>query len=225
MTLTWWRTYLKSNKWPRKSFRNWSIPKKDRERYRFPDGLQVELGIALGAVAESATVTLVSGGEFYLATKLADAIEEEWKKTPALRLYFSLDLLQNAPTVDDLNKLATQRKMSIRTEDREIEWPDHPERYLALVRLFKRNPFVVAAVLSRAKGKCEVCGIKAPFNRPDGEPYLEVHHLHWLAAGGKDTKDNAMAVCPNCHREAHHGDREAWLAKLPDWIREMVSTR
>lgn len=71
---------------------------------------------------------------------------------------------------------------------------------------FIRNPDVVAEVLYRAKGVCEICLRAAPFKRADnGIPYLEVHHKKRLADGGEDTVENALAVCPNCHREAHYG--------------------
>jgi 5-methylcytosine-specific restriction protein A len=32
-----------------------------------------------------------------------------------------------------------------------------------------------------------------------------VHHLIRLADGGDDTVDNAVAACPNCHRQRHFG--------------------
>jgi len=71
--------------------------------------------------------------------------------------------------------------------------------------IFKRNPDVAAEVLERAKGSCEKCSKPAPFNRrSDGTPYLEVHHTKPLAAGGQDTVQNAIALCPNCHRQVHY---------------------
>ena len=42
-----------------------------------------------------------------------------------------------------------------------------------------------------------------------GEPYLEAHHVIRLADGGKDTIDNVVAICPNCHRKVHVLDDEA----------------
>lgn len=84
--------------------------------------------------------------------------------------------------------------------------PKLPKRVLREVSYFDRNPDVVAEVLSRAKGKCERCRRPAPFKRRlDGEPFLEVHHRLQLAHGGEDTVLNALALCPNCHRRAHHG--------------------
>jgi len=72
-----------------------------------------------------------------------------------------------------------------------------------------RNPDVVAEVLFRAKGICELCDTPAPFMRKsDGSAYLEVHHIIQLSKGGDDTVDNAMALCPNCHREEHFGGKE-----------------
>jgi len=71
---------------------------------------------------------------------------------------------------------------------------------------FVRNPYVVAAAILRSKGLCEMPGCKhALFKRDDGSPYLEVHHIIPLAEGGDDTLRNAAALCPMCHREAHHG--------------------
>jgi 5-methylcytosine-specific restriction endonuclease McrA len=43
------------------------------------------------------------------------------------------------------------------------------------------------------------------FNRQDGRPYLEVHHVVPLSEGGDDTLENAAALCPSCHRELHYG--------------------
>jgi predicted HNH restriction endonuclease len=71
---------------------------------------------------------------------------------------------------------------------------------------YRRNPDVIVAVRRRAKGICERCKKKAPFlRRSDGSPYLESHHWKPLAEGGEDTVENAAALCPNCHRELHHG--------------------
>ncbi len=75
---------------------------------------------------------------------------------------------------------------------------------------FLRDPNVIAWVLQVAAGVCEVCAEPAPFVRDDGEPYLEVHHVRPLAEGGPDSADNAIAVCPTCHRRLHYGyDKEA----------------
>ena len=72
--------------------------------------------------------------------------------------------------------------------------------------VFERNPDVIAEVLERATGVCESCKENAPFQRrSDGSPYLEVHHQIRLADGGEDSTENAIALCPNCHRRMHFG--------------------
>lgn len=69
-----------------------------------------------------------------------------------------------------------------------------------------RNADVIVEVLERASGICEKCSKDAPFKRKkDGTPYLEVHHRIPLSEGGLDTVENAIAICPNCHRELHYG--------------------
>nr|WP_243454278.1 HNH endonuclease signature motif containing protein [Oceanisphaera pacifica] len=81
-----------------------------------------------------------------------------------------------------------------------------PEKILVKSYTYKRNPDVVIEVLERAKGNCELCQKPAPFKRKrDLTSYLEVHHIKQLAQGGDDTVENAIALCPNCHREQHFG--------------------
>lgn len=85
---------------------------------------------------------------------------------------------------------------------------------------FIRDPEVIAWVLIRAGNRCEACESLAPFMRADATPYLEVHHLRPLGEGGPDIVANAIAACPNCHRELHLGAdrvalRRAILKRIP----------
>lgn len=81
-----------------------------------------------------------------------------------------------------------------------------PGRMVVQTVVYVRNPDVVAEVLTTAAGRCGRCGGRAPFiRRSDDTPYLEVHHRLELSKGGEDTVENAIALCPNCHREAHYG--------------------
>ena len=84
-----------------------------------------------------------------------------------------------------------------------------PSKVLATATQFIRDPAVVAWVLDASGGKCECCKQPAPFERFDGSPYLEVHHVRPLSDGGSDRVTNAVAICPNCHRELHFGVRAA----------------
>jgi len=79
-----------------------------------------------------------------------------------------------------------------------------PASKAAMVMQFARDPRVKAWVLNNANGICESCDRPAPFQGPDGRPFLEVHHVHTLAEGGADTIHNSVAICPNCHRALHY---------------------
>lgn len=86
---------------------------------------------------------------------------------------------------------------------------------------YERDPKVVSFVEWRANGICELCGQPAPFNRPDGTPYLEVHHIIPLSEDGADSAKNAAALCPNCHRACHSGaDTKACQSYLQKTIIE-----
>ena len=83
-----------------------------------------------------------------------------------------------------------------------------PKQIIVQQKVFLRNQLVVAEVLYRANGHCEECKCAAPFLRDsDAMPYLEVHHKVRLADGGDDTVENAIALCPNCHRQTHYGQK------------------
>jgi len=83
----------------------------------------------------------------------------------------------------------------------------HPKAGTVSVTQYQRDASVKAWVLHEAAGTCECCRQSAPFVGADGLPYLEVHHVRPLAEQGGDTTANAVAICPNCHRELHYGNR------------------
>ncbi|MFH5070802.1 HNH endonuclease [Enterobacter cloacae complex sp. 2024EL-00215] len=102
--------------------------------------------------------------------------------------------------VDDASELPPSERKEILDAENKT-----PELIEVTTRVYKRSPYVVAEVLSRAKGKCQSCKSDAPFLKVDGTPFLEVHHIEWLSNGGEDSVENAIALCPNCHRQAHFG--------------------
>jgi 5-methylcytosine-specific restriction protein A len=90
---------------------------------------------------------------------------------------------------------------------------NEPRKIRGSIDLFVRDAAVVAYVLREADGQCECCKNPSPFAKRNGLPYLEVHHVLPLASGGSDRTSNAIAVCPNCHRELHHGTKSAELVE------------
>jgi 5-methylcytosine-specific restriction protein A len=70
---------------------------------------------------------------------------------------------------------------------------------------YPRSEIVKRYALRVADGVCQGCGEDAPFVDEDGEPFLEVHHLHRRSDGGADHPNNVIALCANCHRRVHYG--------------------
>lgn len=92
---------------------------------------------------------------------------------------------------------------------------ESPKSTTQLIVVIQRDASVRAWVLQSAGGFCDLCRQPAPFLDFDGVPFLEVHHVVPLAGGGSDKTTNAVALCPNCHRELHHGaSREAKIERL-----------
>ena len=81
-----------------------------------------------------------------------------------------------------------------------------------------QNPEVRYKVLERAAGKCELCQSPAPFLTPSGAPYLEVHHLVRIDEGGAIGPDNAVALCPNCHRQLHINPSIESLKSIAEYL-------
>lgn len=71
------------------------------------------------------------------------------------------------------------------------------------INFYYRDQKVCSFVKLRAKGKCDLCNKPAPFIMENGVPYLEEHHVIPLNEGGDDSINNAVALCPNCHRKIH----------------------
>jgi 5-methylcytosine-specific restriction protein A len=94
--------------------------------------------------------------------------------------------------------------------------PKVPTSIKVVSTAYVRNADVIVEVLFRASGRCESCTNTAPFIRAkDGTPYLEVHHRVPLSENGEDTVSNAIALCPNCHREWHFGLKKIDYSKDP----------
>lgn len=61
---------------------------------------------------------------------------------------------------------------------------------------YVRSHAIRVYAFKRAGGICEGCDTPAPFDRPSGEPFLEMHHIDRLADGGPDSPDAVIARCP-----------------------------
>jgi len=86
-----------------------------------------------------------------------------------------------------------------------------------------RDPYVAAAAILLAKGKCSMTDCKHKlFVKYDGSLYLESHHVIPLGENGDDTIANVAALCPHCHRELHSGKNRK---KLRATLKMIIAAR
>ena len=113
------------------------------------------------------------------------------------------DVLWSWPGV--INVVALPTIGAVLTDDAYDDLPvdmlgrDAAVRTLRQTAGYPRDQKVRAAVLARANGTCERegCGVRRPF-----PGFLDVHHI--LGIRESDRVRNCVALCPNCHREAHY---------------------
>lgn len=116
-------------------------------------------------------------------------------KTPEIRIPATVTELHSSP-----EKIKHERLLRL------LLAPKKPKTTTVTVVEYIRNGDVISEVLERAAGVCESCNSPAPFIRASNlQPFLEVHHRIRLADNGDDTVENAIALCPNCHRKQHFG--------------------
>lgn len=86
---------------------------------------------------------------------------------------------------------------------------------------YSRAPAVREYVMARADGVCEACGDPAPFEKANGDPYLEAHHVFKVSDEGMDDPDAVVAICPTCHCRIHHGeDGSEYNKELIEYLRD-----
>ena len=120
-----------------------------------------------------------------------------------------------APIIENkkaLNPLKQKEKNARRLSDAEVKeraarGRRQPGSRNVSSQQYDRDPWISEYAKRLANGVCQLCNKQAPFNKSGGEPYLETHHVIWLARGGEDTIENTVALCPNCHRKMHVLDR------------------
>lgn len=125
-------------------------------------------------------------------------------------------------TLKQLNQL--KEKKARKLSDAEVEALARRQgratvgKRTAKVTQHQRSPWVAEHAKRRSKGRCDLCQDAAPFNKKDGTPYLETHHIEWLVHEGADTVENTVALCPNCHRKMHvlddQADKKLLIARL-----------
>ena len=122
--------------------------------------------------------------------------------------------------------ISFEAKVQSRLDQPNIEKPKGattPKKVTSSSSGYERLPEVKAWVLQNANGTCENCEEPAPFKTATGQLFLEVHHVRSLGENGSDRIENAVAICPNCHRAFHHSiSKKKMLKSLFSRIKRLV---
>ena len=96
-----------------------------------------------------------------------------------------------------------------------------PGRRETTISTYGRNPIITERAKLLAGGVCRLCREEGPFmDTVHDLPFLETHHVTWLSKGGRDSIDNTVALCPNCHRKMHHVADKGDIKKLREIARK-----
>jgi len=91
-----------------------------------------------------------------------------------------------------------------------------PARREYLIETYARNRGWVKEAKDKFGSLCMYPECKNTFPKPDGEPYIEVHHVVPLFEGGEDAIWNLAVVCAHHHKMAHFADPDTcvFVSKL-----------
>jgi predicted restriction endonuclease len=72
-------------------------------------------------------------------------------------------------------------------------------------KAYKRNNYLMVQIKKYRNYKCQFCSTTIP--KASGGYYIEACHIKPKAEGGKDSLDNILILCPNCHKLFDYGKR------------------
>lgn len=73
-------------------------------------------------------------------------------------------------------------------------------------KTYKRHNYLMVQIKKYRDYKCQFCSTK--ILKANGEYYIEACHIKAKAEGGKDSLNNILILCPNCHKLFDYGLRE-----------------
>ncbi len=119
-----------------------------------------------------------------------------------------IDLLnsekEELKTISVFNETPLKKEHLIETYIRKTKWAEKAKRLLGCNCLFG--------------------GCANSFNKEDGTPYIEVHHIVPLYRGGEDGIWNLSVLCAHHHRMAHFASSSE-IVKIEKYLLKEVQTR
>ncbi|TMJ14594.1 MAG: HNH endonuclease [Alphaproteobacteria bacterium] len=98
-----------------------------------------------------------------------------------------------------------------------------PKRQEVVSKRIERGP-IGGRVKEKLGGRCQLCvqlgRDPVAFRKADGKPFAEAHHVVPVStlAPGSLAAINVMVLCPNHHRQAHHGRFEIVRDQDDSWV-------
>jgi 5-methylcytosine-specific restriction endonuclease McrA len=83
---------------------------------------------------------------------------------------------------------------------------DKSEKITIKGKTYKRHNYLMVQIKKYRDYKCQFCSTQ--IHKANGGYYIEACHIKAKAEGGKDSIDNILILCPNCHKLFDYGNRE-----------------
>lgn len=82
---------------------------------------------------------------------------------------------------------------------------DKSEKIIINGKTYKRHNYLMVQIKKYRDYKCQFCS--TTILKASGGYYIEACHIKSKAEGGKDSLDNILILCPNCHKLFDYGKR------------------
>lgn len=83
---------------------------------------------------------------------------------------------------------------------------DKSEKVFINGKTFKRQNYLMVHIKKYRDYKCQFCSTQ--IKKANGDYYIEACHIKAKSEGGKDSLNNILILCPNCHKLFDYGHRE-----------------
>ena len=128
----------------------------------------------------------------------------EWVEDEEYNLLPSLQIIPRrtkvSPVVLEVEEIEHLAEEILMSRIRELDNKESGELKIKHRESIKyaRRPELAKLIRKRVGDVCQICG---DVYQSEKGAYCDTHHVIPLKLGGRDTSDNIMVVCPNCHRK------------------------
>jgi putative restriction endonuclease len=161
----------------------------------------------------------ITSGEISFPKDFIDRVDKIITNNPDSHFVFSvldnnltdenveLVFLKNEVEQNEIEKYLQKNKSREQLVDELIKSKPKDDETITIKRIqYKRDNYTIALIKQVRGHKCQICSKE--IITKDGSKYIEAAHIVPKSEKGKETPDNILLLCPNCHKEFDLGDRE-----------------